>query len=407
DEPPDGGYGWVCVASVFSINAHTWGVNSSYGVFLAHYLSTNAFPGSTSLDFAFIGGLSISQALLISPLAVLVTRHFGTRATLFLGVIFETLSLIGASFATQIWQLFLSQGICFGWGMGFLFVGSVGIPSQWFSRRRSLANGICSAGSGAGGLTYSLATNAMIQSVGLPWAFRILALVSFGANFIGALLVRDRNKKIGSRPKMFDHTLLQHKQFLLLLGWAVFSVLGQVILLFSLPDYARSIGLTAKQGSVVGALLNLGQATGRPLVGLFSDKLGRINMAGCFTFFCGFCCFVIWIFAKSYGVLIFFAIIVGMTCGTVWSAISPVSAEVVGLKDSPTALSIALVILAIPSTFSEPIALELRSTTGDKYLHCQIFTGSMYIAAALCLWFLRDWKIEELRREAAGVEKSE
>ncbi len=28
DLPPDGGYGWVCVASVFWINAHTWGINS-------------------------------------------------------------------------------------------------------------------------------------------------------------------------------------------------------------------------------------------------------------------------------------------------------------------------------------------------------------------------------------------
>lgn len=26
--PPDGGYGWVCVACVFWINAHTWGINS-------------------------------------------------------------------------------------------------------------------------------------------------------------------------------------------------------------------------------------------------------------------------------------------------------------------------------------------------------------------------------------------
>jgi hypothetical protein len=28
DVPPDGGYGWVCVASTFWINAHTWGINS-------------------------------------------------------------------------------------------------------------------------------------------------------------------------------------------------------------------------------------------------------------------------------------------------------------------------------------------------------------------------------------------
>ena len=28
DVVPDGGYGWVCVACVFLMNAHTWGVNS-------------------------------------------------------------------------------------------------------------------------------------------------------------------------------------------------------------------------------------------------------------------------------------------------------------------------------------------------------------------------------------------
>ena len=27
DVPPNGGYGWVCVACVFWINSHTWGIN--------------------------------------------------------------------------------------------------------------------------------------------------------------------------------------------------------------------------------------------------------------------------------------------------------------------------------------------------------------------------------------------
>lgn len=405
--PPDGGYGWVCTACCFLINAHTWGINSSYGVFLAHYLSNDTFHGASSLEYAFIGGLSISMALIIAPLATLCVKKFGTKVTLSLGIMFETAGLLGASWAKQIWHLFLSQGLAFGFGMGFLFIASVGIVPQWFSKKRSFANSIAAAGSGIGGLIYSLGTNAMIQSIGLGWAFRVLAILACAVNGICTILVRDRNKAVGSIQIAFDVRLLKRPEFLLLLGWGFFSMLGYVVLLFSLPSYARSIGLSAKQGSIIGALLNVGQALGRPIVGLFSDRAGRINMAGGCTFLTGLFCLVIWIFAKSYGVLIFFAILVGTVAGTFWATIGPVGAEVVGLQVLPSALSITWVVLVLPTTFSEPIGLELRTTGGDKYLHAQIFTGFMYIGAAICMWFLRAWKINELESQTVTNEKRE
>jgi len=262
DVPPDGGFGWVCVAAVACINAHTWGLNSAYGVFLAYYLSHNTFDGASTLDFAFVGGLSIAMALFVSPVATIAVRSTGTRTTLFIGIFLQTVSLVGASFAKQIWQLFLSQGVCFGCGMGFMFVASVGIVPQYFTTHRSLANGLSAAGSGLGGLVYSLATNAMITNISLGWAFRILAIVSCLVLIVCSLIVKDRNKQVGSSLKAFDHTLLRRKEFLMLLSWGFFSMLGYIVLLFSLPNYARYIGLTAHQGSVVGALLNLGQALG-------------------------------------------------------------------------------------------------------------------------------------------------
>ncbi|THV49012.1 hypothetical protein BGAL_0216g00160 [Botrytis galanthina] len=407
DVPPDGGYGWVCVACVFLINGHTWGVNSSYGVFLAHYLGSDTFPGATSLEYAFVGGLSISLALLTAPVATSCTRKFGTRVTLAIGIVLETAGLLGASFAYEIWHLFLSQGVAFGFGMGFLFVGSVGVVPQWFSKRRSLANGISAAGSGLGGLIYSLATNAMIQSIGLGWAFRVLAILAFAVNTVCTILVRDRNHAIGSVQKAFDIQLFKKPEFFLLLGWGFFSMLAYIVLLFSLPNYARSIGLSAKQGSVIGAILNLGQGLGRPFVGAFSDATGRINMAGTCTFLAGLFCLVIWIFAKSYGVLIFFALIVGTVSGTFWATVAPVGAEVVGLKVLPSALSIIWLVLVIPCTFSEPIGLKLRASSGDIYLHAQVYAGCMYIGAALCMWGLRAWKIKELESLREGEREKE
>ncbi|KAF7189786.1 putative transporter MCH2 [Pseudocercospora fuligena] len=393
--PPDGGYGWVCTVCCATINAHTWGLNSSYGVFLAHYLQNNTFPGASYLEYAFVGSLSISCAMLISPVATLSTRYFGTKVSLGIGILLETASLIGASFASKIWQLFLSQGICFGFGMGFLFVASVGIPAQWFTTRRSLANGISACGSGFGGLVYSLAAGAMLKSLGLAWTFRVLGILAFGVNTICAILLRDRNKIIGSSQNAFDVQLFKRVEYLLLGGYGWFSMLGYVVLIFSLANYANAIGLNASQASVVSAILNLGQGLGRPPIGYFSDNIGRINMAAMMTGLCALLSFAIWIPAQSYGVLLFFAIVGGAVAGTFWATIAPVAAEVVGLKYVPSALNLEWLIIVLPCTFSEPIALEIVGGTGS-YLGAQLFVAFMYIAAAMCLVFLRGWKIGEV-----------
>ncbi|KKY13477.1 putative mfs transporter [Diplodia seriata] len=393
--PPDGGYGWVCVGCVVLINAHTWGVNSSYGVFLAHYLSTNAFPGATPLQFAFVGGLSISCAMLVSPLATLSTRHFGTHVTLSAGIALQTAGLIGASFAREMWQLFPSQGVAFGLGMGFLFVASVGIPPQWFDRRRSLANGVGSSGSGFGGLVYSLAAGAMIKSVGLAWCFRVLGLLAFGVNAVCCALLRDRNKLVGARHRALDVRLFARPEYLLLNAYGFFSMLGYIALVFSLSSYGKSIGLSASQAAVISAVLNLGQGLGRPPIGYFSDNIGRINMAGLTAFLSALFALVIWVFADGYGVLIFYALVGGAVAGSFWATIAPVTAEVVGMQDLPSALNLEWLVIVLPCTFSEPIALELAGGASG-YRGTQLFVGFMYLAAALCMLLLRGWKVGEL-----------
>jgi hypothetical protein len=51
-------------------------------------------------------------------------------------------------------------------------------------------------------------------------------------------------------------------------------------------------------------------------VGYFSDVAGRINKAGICTFLAELICLVIWIFGKSFGVLIFFSLMVRTVSGT-------------------------------------------------------------------------------------------
>lgn len=288
-------------------------------MFLSYYLTSNTFPGSTYIDYALVSGLSISQALLISPLVTYTTRSYGTRTSLYIGACLEALALVGASFSNSIWQLFLSQGLCSGWGMGFLFLGTIGVVPQWFTKKRSLAAGLASAGAGTGGFVYNLSVNSMIRNISLPWAYRILAIVAFTTNITCAFFIKDRNRQIGAVQKTFDYKLFTNVNFLALATWSVLSIIGYVILSFSLPSYAVSIGLSQRQGSIVGSLLNVAQAVGRPAMGYLSDHFGRYRVTALASTACGLCCFFIWIFARNYGVLIFFAIMSGLFVGNNWA----------------------------------------------------------------------------------------
>ncbi|KAH8174680.1 major facilitator superfamily protein [Sarocladium implicatum] len=403
--PPDGGYGWVCTACVATINAHTWGLNSSYGVFLAHYLAEDVFPGATPLQYAFVGSLSVSCALGVSPLATIATREIGTKPTMLIGVVAEAASLILAGWATQIWHLFLTQGILFGLGMGFIFVPSVAIVPQWFSTKRSLANGFSACGSGLGGVIYSFAAGAIIENLGLKWAFWILGILAFVVNTACTLLVRDRNKIIGSRQLAFDFELFTRIEYLLLLAFGWFSMLGYIVLIFSLANYANVIGLDASEAALISAIFNLGQGVGRPFVGYFSDRTGRLNMATMLTAVTGVLSLAIWINAHTYGVLIFFAFIGGTVAGTFWAVAGPVTAEVVGLKSVPSALNLMWLVILLPCTFSQPIGMQLIEATGS-YLPTQIWTGLMYIVAALCLCIVRGWKMIDNAKQKEATESS-
>ena len=173
---------------------------------------------------------------------------------------------VAASFATRIWHLYLSQGALIGLGVGFVYVPSIAILSQWFEKRRSLVNGVSSAGSGIGGLVFSLATGAMIDNLGLEWALRVTGIIALVALVLAAIFIRDRNSIIRPKQHPFDTSLVWRADVLLLLAWAFLSMLGYIALLYSLSDFSISIGLSRQQATQVTAFLNMGTAVGRPFM---------------------------------------------------------------------------------------------------------------------------------------------
>ncbi|KAK3074503.1 hypothetical protein LTR53_002985 [Teratosphaeriaceae sp. CCFEE 6253] len=391
EDPPDGGYGWVCCTAVALINGFTWGIAASYGVYLSWYLANDYFPDATPLDFALIGGLEFGCSMLISPLCTVLVRDIGRHAVLVTGCFMMSGGFIAASFARRIWHLYLSQGVLVGVGLGAIFIPSVQVLPQWFLKRRSLAGGIASCGSGFGGLAFSLGTAAMIEQISLAWSLRIIGIVAFVGNMVGVILVRDRDHIVKPPALGFATHLLKRYDCLLLLAWAFTNLLGYMTILYSVSSYAVQVtGLTQRQAGILTAVLNLGTGVGRPLIGLASDRFGRIEVAAILTFACSLTVFAIWIPANGFGVLIFYALIAGAILGTYWMTVGPLCAEVAGLKEVPSFLSLQWLTAVLPTTFAEVVALYLRRPAMGRwgFLYAQIFAGLAYLVASLFLFEL-------------------
>lgn len=285
---------------------------------------------------------------------------------MYAGACFLGAGFVAASYATRIWQLYLSQGTLVGIGVGFLYIPTIPVISQWFDKRRSLANGITAAGSGIGGLIFSLITGAMIDDLGRGWALRIIGIVVLLTNIVSTSFLRDRSHAVRPQQHSFDHTLLMRWDVFFLLAWAFISMLGYITLLYSLSDFARTIGLSSEQATQVTALLNLGTALGRPFIGVASDRYGRFEVASGLTLICGLCCFVIWIPASSFGVTVLFGIISGAILGVFWvvsseevpslecllmsQTIGPLCVEIVGLRRQPSLLALSWLSVVLPTT---------------------------------------------------------
>ncbi|RWA05370.1 hypothetical protein EKO27_g9729 [Xylaria grammica] len=387
--PSDGGYGWFCVLAQFLINSLTWGVAASYSVYLAYYLSHDLFPEGRPIDYAFIGGFNFAFALLVAPLATLLMGFYGVKTPML------SLGFISASFASKVWHLYLSQGLCVGIGIGLIYIPATSVIPQWFSKRRSLANGICASGSGIGGLIVCFATQGMIGTIGLVWSLRITAVIVFVVNLAATLLIRSRNADIKPSIAIFNLHLLTSYRVKLLLGWCIILMFGYITLMFSLSDYALVIGRSPQDSATVAAVLNLGAAVGRPLIGLASDRYGRVEVAGVATFSCGILVFALWLPSTNYAVLIIFAPISGSILGIFWAAIAPLAADVIGLQRLPSLLNIVWLSVALPCAFAEVIALELRrQELGVRsYTYAQIFAGLSYIVASTLLFEL--WRSQK------------
>jgi len=110
-----------------------------------------------------------------------------------IGSILEVVGLFMLSLSETYLQIFLSQGVCVGLGMGFLFLPGVSVVQHHFLKRRAFVNGIAATGSAIGGIVFSIMLNKMFQqdsTIGFKTGVRIAAAIVAVALLIANIVMR-------------------------------------------------------------------------------------------------------------------------------------------------------------------------------------------------------------------------
>lgn len=177
---------------------NTWGYIASYGIFQAYY--TSALDRSPA-DIAWIGSIQLFLTFFIGAFIGRYSDAGFLRMILLCGTFLIALGAFAASFATQYWQLLLSQGLCCGLGNGCLVTPAVSVISTYFERRRSLAIGIINCGGATGGVIFPAMARQLIPSVGFSWTMRAIGFVQLVSLLCACLGLRSRlpPRKISNR----------------------------------------------------------------------------------------------------------------------------------------------------------------------------------------------------------------
>ncbi|PNP57344.1 hypothetical protein THARTR1_02341 [Trichoderma harzianum] len=354
---PEGGYGWVIVASGFILLWWSLGTTYAWGVMQTALVADGlADPAVLS----FVGSL---QAALISALAIsnsFVVRKTGVRAAAMLGA-----ACMGGS------EILSS----------FTVISTV--PSQYFSTRRGLTNGFMFAGSGFGGAAISFALDSLIQKLGVAWAYRILGLMTLSTGLPAAWLMKERIPV--ERREFIEWKLFKSPTFVLIFVGSAIGTFPLFVPPFFIPLYMRSLGFSTNAGAGLVAGFSLSSAAGRIISGFASDKVGSINTVLASLVLTAVTMLAIWPTSTTLGPLIAFVIINGAANGAFFSTMPTDISKVFGSARVAVAMSMVVIGWVGGYLMGAPIAGYILESFGgaDGGLHA--YRPAMFYAGALAL----------------------
>jgi len=402
-----------------NIRTHGWtvvlagtGINLALGVLYTWSVISKAIPAEWGWNEAQ-RALPYSTACIVFAVMMVIAGRMqdriGPRIVATLGGIMTGAGFIIASLSSSLLLFVIGFGMLAGTGIGFGYASATPPAVKWFPPQRTgLIAGVVVAGFGLASVYAAPLAKYLIGLYGVQSAMRI-----FGIGFLLALLVLSqllRNPPEGGKPVATgtarsrsaaaayvtrDYTwseMMRTPQFYLL--WFMFAC-GSGAGLMIIGKLAKIVELQSGSaaGFILVALLAIGNASGRIVAGVLSDRIGRtITMLIVFTLQA---VLMFTLRLQSHlGLLVVYSMLIGFNYGACLSLFPSATKDYFGMRNFGLNYGLVFTAWGVGGLILPILSGRIFDATGSFNLAYLIAAFIMIVAAGLT--FLTKAPKEEL-----------
>ena len=395
-------YGWVIVAAALIIVCTLFGIRFSFGVFF------KSLEADFQLTRAATSSIFSAYMILAAGFGIITgwaLDRYGPRLVVSLMGLFTGLSLVVASQTTSIWQLFFGYSVLLSIGTAGTVVALIPVVSRWFDKKRGVAIGIATSGTGLGTLVVAPVAAYLISSVGWRMSYMVLGLVAWLVVISLAMLLKRDPREIGDLPdgvkssagraepmeKEVDSQLtglsigqaLRTRNFWLMLAiWLSFAVCLSLIMTHVIP-YATDLGISTIQAATIISLIGGIQIMARLSVGRISDSVGR-KVPGITCALIGTVALIWLIQSHDLSMFYLFAIIFGIAYGGIGVVNLALVSDIFGRRNLGTIMGFLEVGFATGSAIGAVLGGFIFDVT-DSYTIAFVIGAATLLITALCI----------------------
>jgi len=377
DRKPKFFYGYIVVAAALLITIIAHGAQYTFGIFFQPILTEfgwtrAATSGAFSLYLVLWGFLSIFAGRLsdsFGPRIIMIVCGF------FLGLGYLLMSQIGT-----IWQLYLFYGVIIAVGMSGGWVPLISTVPRWFVKRRGMMTGIVTSGSGIGTILLSLVASRLISDHGWRLSYIIVGGGVLVLLMLAAQFLRRDPHQVGQLP--YGGNEVKEESLNLTAGgfcfreavgtgtfWmvcAVFFCFGfnlYTIMVHIVP-HAIEVGISSMVAASIIAVIGGVNTAGRIVIGSAGDRIG--NKRCLIISFILLVVALLWVMvAKEVWMFYLFAVVFGFGYGGLAALMSPVPAELFGLRSLGTIVGAVMCSFTIGGAIGPVLAGRIFDVTGS------------------------------------------